>query len=899
MPIDALIKQGGRDLADDIADGRVPDLSFRDLEADRVCDALDRQKSLLIVGPDGVGKSSLLYRVAARYHRPIYRFSTTDVMSGTKYLGEWETKISEILRATQANNAIIFLSDIWNLPYAGKTSNSERNLLDAVRPALQGGDVQILAECTPEVLRIIERTPKFIDLFERLHLAPLAPEEVDAILGRRAASAEVPLEPAVRSSLLKLTSRFLPSRPQPGPALALLDRAIAECQETGVPLDVGLIERVFCTISGLPPFVVSATETRRVEEVRQFFRDRIVGQQEAIEAVVESIALFKAGLQDPERPIGTFLFVGPTGVGKTEMARALAAFLFGSPARLLRFDLSELKDYHSFQQLIGDPRDATVPARLLDPVRAQPFQVVLLDEIEKAHQNVWDLLLPLLDEGRLTPPSGVAVDFRRTIVIATSNVGAEEANKSVGFGADADLQRSKRTRQALDQHFRPEFLNRFQHIVVFHALDAKQVQSVARQELVRVLQREGITGRNLAVDVDDAVIAKIVERGYDRRWGARGLKRELQQRIVLPLAVTIMEQGVEPGQLIKVRTDGGRIQISVVDTAPSIAARAERRPVKVASRTLDAEGWRAFAKELRDRIDGIGQGSGEAGWRAEIVRLEQVRDDPRFWQDPDAAARMLRDLDLNTRRAGRLDRLRERLDSIALEDRSRGAVELAADRLTRLEEAVEEARRDLVVFGPNGHWDALVEVSAVAGQLLARDWMVGQISRWAEHKHMIVDWLRDPIADESAFFAVRGPHAYGWLRAESGLHRVRKGDQTAAARIRVAPWDDRPAESAEILEHRALKKEGTFSGRLRSRLSLGPVTLQNGRTLQENRELAGEVLAAWLGAPPPSDEVLRRYDVDPPMIRDHRTGWQSQRPDALTPDRWSEMLLASVEGADH
>lgn len=895
MPIDALVKQGGRDVADDIAEGRVAEPSFREIERDRVRDALDRRRSVLVVGPDGVGKTALVQLVAHGYHRAIYRFSTTDVMSGTKYLGEWETKISEILRATQAHGAVLYLSDVWNLPYAGKTSNSERNLLDAVRPALQAGDVQILAECTPEVLRIIERTPKFVDLFEKVHLAPLTPGEVDAILDQRAGQSKVALDPGVRASLLKLTSRFLPSRPQPGPALQLLERAITEADERDAALDVPLIERVFCALSGLPPFVVSATETRRVEEVRQFFRDRIVGQQEAIEAVVETIALFKAGLQDPERPIGTFLFVGPTGVGKTEMARALAAFLFGSAARLLRFDLSELKDYHSFQQLIGDPRDATVPARLLDPVRAQPFQVVLLDEIEKAHQNVWDLLLPLLDEGRLTPPSGVPVDFRRTIVIATSNVGAEEASKSVGFGADADSQRAKRTRQALEQSFRPEFLNRFQHIVVFHALDAQQVQLVARQELARVLQREGITGRNLAVDVDDAVIARIVERGYDRRWGARGLKREIQQRIVLPLAVTIMEQGVEPGQLVKVRMDGGRIQISVLDTPPSAAARAERRPVRVASRSLDAAGWRAVGEQLRARIDTIGASAGEAAARSEVARLEQLREDPRFWQDPDAAARVLRDLDLATARLGRLDRLREQLSAIVVEDR-RASVEAAADRLTRLEEQIEELHRDLVVFGPDGHWDALVEIAPLAGQTLARDWLVGQITRWAEHHRMTVDWLRDPLNEEPAFFAVRGPYAYGWLRSEAGIHRVRKGDQGAAARVRVAPWDDRPPETDEIGEHRALKKDGTFAGRLRSRLSMGPVVLQNGRTLQENRELATQLLASWRAAAPASDEVIRRYDVDPPLIRDHRTGWQSQRPDALTPERWSEMLIASVEG---
>jgi ATP-dependent Clp protease ATP-binding subunit ClpC len=193
-------------------------------------------------------------------------------------------------------------------------------------------------------------------------------------------------------------------------------RAIGEDE----PVTAAFIEKVFAVYTGLPRFVVSRHEVRPVTEIRDWFRSRIIGQRDAIEAIVQMITLFKAGLQDAHRPIGTFLFVGPTGVGKTELARALATYLFGSEKRLLRFDLSEFKDYHSFEMLIGDPKKPERPARLVDAVRAQPFQVVLLDEIEKAHGNIWDLLLQVLDDGRLTPAHGPAVSFRNTIVIATT-----------------------------------------------------------------------------------------------------------------------------------------------------------------------------------------------------------------------------------------------------------------------------------------------------------------------------------------------------------------------------------------------------------------------------------------------------------------------------------------------
>jgi ATP-dependent Clp protease ATP-binding subunit ClpC len=893
-----LIEKGGQDLRAHYRASRTPAPQFRADEVKRAVTAIEHRRSVLLVGPPGVGKTTIVRMMVDKLHAA-YAFSTTAILSNTKYLGEWETKIAEILACARETGAVLYIPDVWNLPHAGKTSNSERQLLDAMRGDVESGAVRLIAECTPDTVRMLERLPKFVDLFERINVAPLTAEQVRPILDISAAYYGLPVDAALRSTMIKLTSRFLPARPQPGSALKLLEQVVRDVSDHGGAVDVRRLERVFCAYTGLPSFVVSPTETRRIEEIRQFFRERVIGQPEALEAVAETIALFKAGLNDPERPIGTFLFVGPTGVGKTEMARVLATFLFGSAHRLLRFDLSEFKDYHSFQQLIGDPRSPDSAARLIDPVRAQPFQVVLLDEIEKAHPNVWDLLLPLLDEGRMTPPNGEPVDFRRTIVIATSNVGADAADKSVGFGASADDARTRRFRQALEQHFRPELLNRFQHLVVFHALDADQVQAIARQELTRILQREGITTRNLAVDVDDAVLAKIVEHGYDKRWGARGLKRELQQRIVLPLALTLMETGVHDGQLLKVRLDGGRIRIGVIDTEPvataRAVARAERRPIKAANRVMDVNSWLAFAAELRERVEAVAAEARELDHREKIEAIEKQRERPDFWQRPDAAARALRDLDHHAERIRRLNQLRERLTTLLSGERSRASVEQLAERLTDLEEDIAETRRELVCFGADGHWDALVEVSPLAGQTHARDWIIERWAAWAEHHGHELDWLRDPIGDESAFFAIKGAWTFGWVRREAGLHRVRAGETTTAARVRVAPWSDRPAAPEEVDDHRALRRDGTFSGRLRSRLAMGPVVLQNGRTLQENRELALQLLGPWREAPPPSDEVIRRYDVDPPMIRDHRTGWQSQRPDAHSPERWAELLITVVE----
>lgn len=776
--VDRLIDVGARSLVHAAREGTLPPAWFREDDARAVLDQLERGRNVLLVGPAGVGKTALVHSVAralADKGGALVELSTTQIMSGTKYLGEWETRITEVMDAARSGEVIVYFTDVWNVPFAGKTMNSERNFLDAMAPYLRG-QVRLLAEATPDVLKVLERTPRLADLFVKHTVAPLSPRHVDEVLDNAARDAAFPVDAAMRKTLVSLTDRFLPSRPQPGPALALLRRAAeyarekAHANEDSAPT-AALIERVFAIHSGLPAFVVSSAETRRAEEIRAWFRERIVGQHEAIEAIVETIALFKAGLCDPDKPLGTFLFVGPTGVGKTEVARAVAQFLFGSPSRLLRFDLSELKDYHAFEQLVGSAKDPHQPARLVDPVRAQPFQVVLLDEIEKAHANVWDLILPLLDEGRLTPPNGNTVDFRRTIVIATSNVGAEDADKSVGFGASTDEgTRRARIRERLAQSFRPELLNRFGHVIVFHALDKGQVKQICRAEIKHVLAREGLTGRNLVVEVDDGVVDAVVDRGYDARWGARGLKREIQHRVVMPLALALLEQDVAPGTLLKVSLRDGRPAVRIVDTDASRAALEPARPVKVQpGRKLDRDGIVAAATAAGLAIEAIAEGVSEPLLIERRRNLTALREDPQFWRDTDAAAIVIRDIDRANLVLDRLERLRERARKLVTDastSRTKAANEEAGRRLVQLEEAVAVARRELVAMGANGHWDALVEVAPI-GAPAARDEVVRLYLAWAKHRGFT-----------STSFVSR------WTTRSPRLSRSTAGSPTAGSRAR-------------------------------------------------------------------------------------------------------------------
>jgi hypothetical protein len=527
--------------------------------------------------------------------------------------------------------------------------------------------------------------------------------------------------------------------------------------------------------------------------------------------------------------------------------------------------------------------------------------VVLLDELEKAHSNIWDALLGVLDEGRLTPPGGQTVDCRNVILIATSNVGAQDAERpSVGFDNTPRDHRAV-VQKSLESHFRPEFLNRFQHTVVFHQLTADQVRTVARWEIRRIVDREGIAARNLVVEVEDGALDLVVETGFDPRYGARGLKREIQRRIVLPLAMTLMERAVEAGSILKVMARDGRIKVRVIETSEAREARQERQPVKLPDgRKLTKAQITERLEVCRARAASLAKGLDETGLLDRQDELEQTRRGPGFWSRPDEAARVLRDLDQVNRVLDRLDRLRMRgqeLGDSLDEAATRRDIQILGQQAVRYEQSLEYAGRELLRIGPEGAWDALVEVAPVGGKCEARDLLVRTYVDWAKHRRMEVEWLCDPLDGQTAaLLAVKGRHAYGFLRLEAGMHRVKGVDASSVARVTVAPWTDADGDVA-FGPHRALKSQvGVFGSKLRSRLQTrGGLLLQNGRTLAQNRELAQEVAPSWSAAPASPDDIVRRVRVEPPRVKDELTGRSTGKPDALSGPSFHAMLCERVD----
>jgi ATP-dependent Clp protease ATP-binding subunit ClpB len=317
------------------------------------------------------------------------------------------------------------------------------------------------------------------------------------------------------------------------------------------------IAEVVAKWTGIPVSRLMEGEVQKLIRMESRLHDRVVGQDEAITAVANAIRRARAGLQDPQRPLGSFIFLGPTGVGKTELARALAAFLFDDEHAMVRIDMSEYQEKHSVSRMIGAPPGYVgydEAGQLTEAVRRRPYAVVLFDEIEKAHPEVLNVLLQLLDDGRLTDGKGRTVDFRNAVVIMTSNLGSQFIADAAGRGGGIDEGVRRQVTDALRSHFRPEFLNRIDEVIFFHALDRQHIARVIDIQLAALLAR--LSERKIGITLTDAAKQAIVEEGYDPVYGARPLKRTIQRRILDPLALRVLEGAFGEGDHIVVDLSG-------------------------------------------------------------------------------------------------------------------------------------------------------------------------------------------------------------------------------------------------------------------------------------------------------------------------------------------------------
>lgn len=521
-------------------------LVHRDASALAASLAAKQRRSGVLLGEPGAGKTALFVAALAASGKRAWATSGAEMVAGQSFVGQLEQRVVDVMDAVELLDGVLYFEDLDDL-FAGRPGGYE-DMASAMLRYVSRGRVRLFGELTPARYdELSHRQVGFFSHLERVHVAPLDRAQTVSLLAARAAGA---LSLGAAEQVVELTERYEPARALPGKAVTLLDEVLArKIEDRAVTRDDVLAS--YSARTGVPELLLRDERSLLVEDVERRFRARIIGQERAIRRVAETLATVKAGLSARGRPLAQFLFVGPTGVGKTELAKALAELLFGSAARLSRFDMSEYADAWAAERLIrGTDRDDGVLTR---KIREQPFSVLLLDEIEKADPAVFDLLLQVMGEGRLSDARGRLAHFENAIIIMTSNLGAQHQRPKLGFGdeeRDDEAHYAARARE----HFRPEFLNRLDKIVCFASLSREQIGDVAKVALARISAREGFEERAVRLAVSEHALDHLAREGYSASYGARGLRRHLEQHLIAPVAALLSAHGsAAEGQLVYVR----------------------------------------------------------------------------------------------------------------------------------------------------------------------------------------------------------------------------------------------------------------------------------------------------------------------------------------------------------
>ncbi len=564
-------------------EGRIDPLIGRDKEVDRTIQVLCRRtkNNPLYVGDPGVGKTAIAEGLALRITSGevpdvlktavIYALDMGQLLAGTRYRGDFEERLKAVMKKVEGDeNAILFIDEIHTIIGAGATSGGAMDASNLLKPALQSGDLRCIGSTTYKEFRsYFEKDRALARRFQKIDVAePSLPDTIKILQGlksRYESHHGVRFTHAAIKTAAELASRYINDRKLPDKAIDVIDEAGAA--QNLVPASrrrqvIGQkeVEATIASMARIPAKNVSSDDKTALQTLEGDLKRMVFGQDTALSALSSAIKLSRAGLREPEKPIGSYLFSGPTGVGKTEAARQLSEIL---GVKLIRFDMSEYMERHTVSRLIGAPPGYVgfdQGGLLTDAVDQTPHAVLLLDEIEKAHPDLFNILLQVMDHGRLTDSNGKSVDFRNVVLIMTTNAGASEMTKQlIGFGRG---QKTDADTDAIEKTFTPEFRNRLDAVIPFAPLEIDTVRLVVDKFIMQLEAQ--LTDKDVEIELDEAARNWLAARGYDATFGARPLSRLVQEHIKKPLADELLFGKLMQGGTVKVGVEKDALSLKTV-----------------------------------------------------------------------------------------------------------------------------------------------------------------------------------------------------------------------------------------------------------------------------------------------------------------------------------------------
>jgi ATP-dependent Clp protease ATP-binding subunit ClpC len=844
-------------------------------------------RSMLLVGEAGTGKTTVVRTLAQRLQAKgwvIFEADHSDILAGQVFIGQLEDRLRQLTERLTGRRILWYIPAFQMLAYTGKHSASPICVLDVILPQIANNRFTVLGELTTRAYeQLLQTHHRCAETFDALRLEPMQAEEAQQLASQwastMAAGSGEPLfsEETIREAWL-LSRQYLTHRAAPGSLMDLLEQTRHRVAGPGgtcdTPLTLDDLIETLTRTSGLPSSLLDERQTLDLDGLHRLFTSRVVGQPEVVDCLVDRVTMIKAGLNDPTRPFGVFLFAGPTGTGKTEIAKTLAEFLFGSPERMIRLDMSELQTAESMGRIFGEEQSEVRGLSLAEQIRKQPFSVVLLDEFEKAHPRVWDVFLQVFDDGRLTDWRGLTTDCRHVLFILTSNLGsAIRRDGGLGFTGEKTPFNPGEVRDAVQKAFRKEFLNRLDRVVIFRPLGREVIRRILNKELEEAFQRRGLRNRAWAVVWDEAALEFLLEQGFTAELGARPLKRAVERYLLTPLANAIVGHETPSGdQFLFLRRGAEGLEVEFVDPdatdipaeeagEPEPAAAGEEDLRELGKLVLDPRGTAAEVQLLSAHFERIRTAVESAEFSDTKQTALDLTGQPDFWTTPyrfsilgeveyidriEAGFGTARSL--FERLTGTGERVRERVP--------RQLIQRLAQRLFLLDAACEtvrngEPRDAFLLVEP-----ALDTAPVAGGNSRFAHRIAGMYKEWSQLRKMDLRVLEESGGGTEPYRLLAAVSGYGvhrFLAPEHGLHVFETPEEGQdgksfvrdKARVRVAAQPDQPA----------------------------------GDNLSDWIKQADDAL----GEAGPSDAtVVRRYREQPsPLVRDGVSGWRTGRIDRV------------------